>query len=438
MGHMLGQEHTPAFAEFSLEGLRSKSLPFISSFLATLAKREHQTFAAKLPSSLAAPELTELRAAIATIMLFPEESFLPDARRQHAHEINSLTYLPISILRASAGEEIEPLATSALRFGGLAAASTFKAVALLGHREASCSKPVLSAETINALLPITSDCLRDDLSRALISALLDSWLSKSTPDDCKTAQAIKKVALVNCADTFTGATLQARDCIPNILEYIPLLRHFSGPDTRVMIERLSHDSHAGIALLARACANLATANPYQDLEALLLCDDPIPSTLDAFHVFAYRLSDEADKHLADIFARYTQRLQLLPPGSPAQQETIATIHLALLQSLKRRALTEPAHSQLLSTLFQESAESNYSAKLLALSLVKSLAVASPMAPLALYDDSESLNHITGLIRFLQRQDKQMGDEAAAGLLVDTPACYGFQLNPRTQGLSSQT
>jgi hypothetical protein len=61
-----------------------------------------------------------------------------------------------------------------------------------------------------------------------------------------------------------------------------------------------------------------------------------------------------------------------------------------------------------------------------------------MAPLALYDDSESLNHITGLIRFLQRQDKQMGDEAAAGLLVDTPACYGFQLNPRTQGLSSQT
>lgn len=428
LGDRLANNLTAVSAPIALKGLSSRSLSFTGSFLATLARKEFFRPASGTPPLTQGVEYFQLRAAIASVAVSPEKMFRERDWNTRRNEIEKLSYLPITILRHSAGEEIDVIAVEALKNACPSPSLNRKAAELLSLRESSHSNRVLSEDTVVRLLPILSDCLRDDVTRWLVSSTVDKWLAKGFHAAGEAEQEIKKRAIDECKDFLAGRFVQPPQGAPQTFDFLPLLRHFKDRDSDSVLWELSAHSDTGAALLAEACLENSPERQSATLTQHLKTPVSPEATLESLRLFGYQLSEQADLQLATYLEGYATQMWNRRDDPDYGRSRFESEQLTLAESLRRRLYAEPITSPLLAAIFAPRESEEPGLTFLALLVLQQSAKSSDVPPLCMYQHAPTLQRVAELISLAKRCDQPLAGKLSEVFFFDTPARYGFEVD----------
>jgi hypothetical protein len=445
IGLRLAGDLSPEKAGLACDVIRHRSFQGIHALLCGLAKREFAAILTAEPSVIEGPAYRELRQLIAEVAVEPEFAFMDRERKRFEDLIPCLTSFPITILRRSAGKEIEPALVGAVTRGGLCVDKNRRGLELLILRESASTERVLSDEAIVSIARVLNDPLRDPFTRVLVVSLLDKWLSKQQPLSTQGDIAIRDQLHADWLDySIRPPDLAATESL-RILDTVRLLRHFEDPVTGLALRKASLHPHPTIALVAKLILPDQREAALTILESRLLGDAPQVLKVQTLRVFGQPISAELDEDLWPIFDRYIRDAWDLSQENDADEDDVATARVIVLQSTLRRFFSEPLSGPFLSNLFASFKAHNPPMSTVAVNTLTRVASLGQIPFLSFYEDMSNMGPVFESARILWAAvEKDPSNKGAQRILQKLeevfvhqgPASYGFEMEFNYRGKAS--
>jgi hypothetical protein len=436
IGYRTAAEISPKTVPLAMDILRLHSLASTEEFLSILAQREYGAFMLGGPPALKGDVFAGLRAKIADVAVSPECYFAQKDWERRSEEILSLTTYPITILRACAGPEIEPILIAAATRGGLDSEMNRRALDMLLLREESDpNRRVLSAGAVKAISRATDDLFREPFNRMQLVELLDAWLSKETPTQSEAEREIRDHLVQQWLEYRSSACSVSPGDAPRVFDTIRLLRHFKDPLSQQALREAMNDSHIGISLFAGLCVSGGTGDDLTAISSALQPQASSEDTLRVLRVFGYRVSSEVDAKLWPLFREYIHRTWVSDVTEGGSRVDDVAQRLVVLQNILRRFYTERFDSPFLEKIFSTVGSDDTAMATLAVNTFVQAVKVDRLPPATFYDRPEKLSSLQAAIRILSKAGREKGNDTALQLAIGVqelfvlkgPAAYGFEL-----------
>lgn len=440
-GYRLAQALDPSMAGLACEVIKRRSFACTSDLLVGLAQREYSSFAFGAAPIVAAPEFAEFRRLTADLAVSPDCHFVEREWIKHRGEIITLTTYPITILRRSAGHEVDGILLNAATRCGLDEGMNRRALDMLIFRESSVpDKRVLPDLDMVEIARASSSMLRGPFNKAQLFSLLGLWASKRENLPSTGECAIRDHLLQEWLD-FKDSAVQVRpEEHPRIIEVVRLLRHFPDPVCSLVLKEAAEHPHAGIRIVAKFAQEGAVESALSDLRECLSPDADLTVTLSALRVFAQHISPSIDAMLFPILDEYVQRTWSLGPREESGQGIIWAQKVILLQGMVRRFFNERADSPFLRPIFDCVGTTNEAMANVAINTFVQAVQMEKIPPSHFYDSHSVLGALRLTIQILAQgvkgndksvEERQRGQALVSALeelfVMRGPAAYGFEL-----------
>lgn len=436
IGYLTAVELSPKTIPLALDILRFRSLHATQEFLTILAQREYGAFMLGDAPSLKGEVFSDLRVKLADLAVSPECYFMQKDWERHAAEIQGLTTYPITILRACAGREVEPVLVAAATRGGIDEEMNRRALDLLLLREESNpSRRVLSPEHVQAIASVTDDLLRGPFNLMQVVQLVDMWLSKEEKQASAAELEIRDGLVRQWNDYRSSEWSASAGDAPKVFDTLRLLRHFGDLDSRRALDDAAKDGHTGISLFSRLCRSGGAAEDVAAVSAALEASAPIADTLMALRVFGCRISPQVDAKLWPVFNDYINRTWGSEVVAPESHQADVAQRLVVLQNMLRRFYSERFDTPFLEQIFSAVGSENKAMATVAVNTFAQAVKIDRIPPPTFYDRPEKLGPLQAAIQILCKAGREKGNDAALQLaqgiqelfILRGPAAYGFEL-----------
>lgn len=436
IGYRTAVQLSPKSVPLAMDILKLHSLHATQEFLTILAQREYAAFMLGASPTLKGDTFSELRVQIAELAVSPECFFAPKDWERDTGEILGLTRYPITILRMSAGREVDRILIAAATRGGLDGETNRRALDLLLLREESAPRQrVLSSDDMKAISRATDDLLREPFNRMQLVQLLDVWLSKEQNLACDTTQEIRDRLITQWLEYRDSGWSPTASEEPKVFDTIRLLRFFDDPLSRLALSEAAAHSHIGVSLLARLCQNGGSVEDLAAISSALDGQATIANSLMALQVFGYRISSQVDVKLWPLFNDYISRAWGSNVSNNASQSGDIAQRLVVLRGVVRRFYSERFDSPFLERIFSTVGSDNKAMAAVAVNTLVQVSKIDRIPPPTFYDHPEKFGPLQAAIQILYRagQDnaKDVAVQLAQGIqelfILKGPAAYGFEL-----------
>lgn len=441
VGTRVGAELCPEQVGLACDIMRLRSYHGIAALLSNLAQREFATLFASQPSVTEGPEYAELRRLIADVAVWPEYAFSERDVEKYGDNISNVTSFPITILRRSAGREVDDTVVKAVTRGGLCVDTIRRGLEILTLRESSSADRVLSDEAMIAIARTLTDPLRDPFTRVLVVSLVDRWLAKQQPLFSRGDIEIRNMLHSEWLEfAEKRIDLTGRESI-TALDAVRLMRHFEDPVTGLALKNATLHPHPTVSLVAKLLHPDQRESALSLLEHRLLGDVPTETKIHAVRVFGQPISPELDEDLWPIFDRYIRDAWELAKSEEADVDDVVTARVMVLQATLRRFFSEPASGPFLSNLFGSFKSENAPMTTVAVNTLTQVASLGQVPPLSFYEDFKNLIPVAESVRILSdalKKDptnesaREMLEKLQAVFIHQGPSSYGFELEVETK------
>ena len=427
---------SPKTIPLAMEIMNLRSLAATGEFLTVLADREFGGRLTGSPPTLKGRAFAPLRAKIADFAVSPDCYVRESEWERREDEVVRLTTFPITILRACAQSEVDPILIKGATRGGVGRLMNRRVLELLLLREGSePHRRVLPGSYISEIARATDDVLRNSFNRMQLMQLVDLWLSKPDTEGADSTADIRGRLVSQWREYQRGGESPDPDEPLPVYDTIRLLRRLDDPESRRALAEAADDRHVGVALLARLCNSGGSPEDLSALASALAPSASLSDNLMASRVFAYPVSAEVDARVWPIFKDYIDRIFAADADGSKDEEGLGARRRALLFGLVRRFYSERFDSPFLQEVFGSWHSNDQALSTVAINTLVQAAETGLIPSPTFYDRPEKLGALQRAISLLSKAGQENGDAVAAHLaqkmqelfVLQGSAAYGFEL-----------